>query len=422
MTGTSSYNTASGAPVLSSTATYGYDGDGNMTGSAIKDASGTQVGQSIYTYDEASRLVGIETPGQSKWQFTYDGLSRLRVSQVWSWQGGNWVPQPQQEIRRVYNGMDVVQERDVNNVVTASYTRTGNIGGILARTTAASSTFYGYDLGGNVTTLTDNSGAQVGSYTYDAWGNTVASSGAKAGENPYRFSTKEALAGFYSYGFRFYASGLGRWINRDPIRERGGVNVYAFVSDNPLNRLDTYGLEEFVPTPLTGDAYADYMNQQQDVQRRRDVEWRNQQYNDPPHHNDPDDSHGTVAVGMGVSVNCFVIHENINWKLAYSGDPCKGRKFGFLLGVGGGPGAGFGFGGNIFVETTDARSLETLTGAGTSTGVSYLVPGYDRVTSGPATGHAFSVNLKPGTPEAHHDFTASGGVWNSWGGGRCGCH
>ncbi len=149
---------------------------------------------------------------------------------------------PQQELRRVYVGRDVVQERDVNNVVIASYTRTGNIGGILARTTSSSSTFYGYDLGGNVTTLTDNTGAQVGSYTYDAWGNTVASSGARAGENPYRFSTKESLAGFYSYGLRFYAPGLGRWINRDPMGEAGGTNVYLFVGNNPVNMVDENGL------------------------------------------------------------------------------------------------------------------------------------------------------------------------------------
>jgi len=126
--------------------------------------------------------------------------------------------------------------------VVASYTRTGNIGGILARTTASSSTFYAYDLGGNVTTLTDNSGTQVGSYTYDAWGNTVASSGARAAENPYRFSTKENIAGFYSYGLRFYAPGLGRWINRDPSSEAGGINLYAFLRGNPINYWDEYGL------------------------------------------------------------------------------------------------------------------------------------------------------------------------------------
>ncbi len=72
----------------------------------------------------------------------------------------------QNEKRRVYDGMDIVQERDQYNTVTASITRAGNIGGILARTTNGGSIFYAYDGGGNVTTLTNSAGAQVGSYTY----------------------------------------------------------------------------------------------------------------------------------------------------------------------------------------------------------------------------------------------------------------
>lgn len=45
--------------------------------------------------------------------------------------------------------MDVVQERNQFDQVTASYTRTGNIGGILARTAnagSAGSAFYGGDV------------------------------------------------------------------------------------------------------------------------------------------------------------------------------------------------------------------------------------------------------------------------------------
>ncbi|MDQ3847657.1 MAG: RHS repeat-associated core domain-containing protein, partial [Thermoproteota archaeon] len=78
-------------------------------------------------------------------------------------------------------------------------------------------------------------------YSYDAFGNTIAR-GAQAGQ-PYRFSTKEqhAFSGLYDYGFRFYSPGLGRWINRDPIAETGGLNLYGFVANGPLNKHDDWG-------------------------------------------------------------------------------------------------------------------------------------------------------------------------------------
>jgi len=253
LTGQSSYSTSSGAAVGTGSSAFGYDGDGNMNSVTAKDAAGAVTGQTSYSYDDASRLIGIITPGSSKWQFVYDGLSRLRISRSWNWVNGAWVQNS--EKRRVYLGMDVVQERDSNNNVTASYT-----GRRLARSTASGAVFYGFDGRGNVTTLTDGTGAVVGSYTYDAWGNTLASSGAKALENPYRFYGKEQLAGMYSYGLRFYSSGLGRWINRDPIREGGGVNLYCFVGNNPSNKADRYGLD-----PLT------------DYEQQRDAEYQQKQ-------------------------------------------------------------------------------------------------------------------------------------------------
>ncbi len=243
LTSTNSFNTSSGQAVASGSSAFGYDGDGNMALISSKDATGSVTSQTTYSYDDASRLIGIETPGSSKWQFVYDGMSRLRISRSWNWINGAWAPTS--EKRRVYLGMDVVQERNANNLVTASYTRTGNIGGLLARSTSTGNVFYGYDGGGNVTSLTDSTGATVGTYTYDAWGNLLNSSGAQANDNPFRFSTKEQLAGYTFYGYRFYSPGLGRWINRDPIREVGSLNSYEFVNNNAVNAADSYGLLGF---------------------------------------------------------------------------------------------------------------------------------------------------------------------------------
>jgi len=39
-----------------------------------------------------------------------------------------------------------------------------------------------------------------------------------------------------------YNPTLGRWINRDPIEQAGGVNLYSYVGNNPVNWMDPEGL------------------------------------------------------------------------------------------------------------------------------------------------------------------------------------
>jgi uncharacterized protein RhaS with RHS repeats len=42
-----------------------------------------------------------------------------------------------------------------------------------------------------------------------------------------------------------------RWLNQDPIQEKGGYNLYAFVGNNPITRVDPFGLVNW-PWPLNG--------------------------------------------------------------------------------------------------------------------------------------------------------------------------
>jgi hypothetical protein len=44
------------------------------------------------------------------------------------------------------------------------------------------------------------------------------------------------------YGYRFYNPSLGRWLSRDPLGERGGINLYGFVGNNPVLNMDGLGL------------------------------------------------------------------------------------------------------------------------------------------------------------------------------------
>src|SRR5437667_10703929 len=48
--------------------------------------------------------------------------------------------------------------------------------------------------------------------------------------------------GLYQVRYRYLHSKLGRWLNRDPIGEKGGVNLYGFVSNDPVQKSDRLGL------------------------------------------------------------------------------------------------------------------------------------------------------------------------------------
>jgi len=60
---------------------------------------------------------------------------------------------------------------------------------------------------------------------------------------------KPKTMGVTYYGYRYYDPATGRWPSRDPIGERGGINLYGFVGNDGLNNLDTLGLIELPPQP-----------------------------------------------------------------------------------------------------------------------------------------------------------------------------
>jgi RHS repeat-associated protein len=227
--------------ILPATVSPSYDADGNLTSDGYR----------AFGYDDADELTNVTVAGSWKSDFVYDALGRRRIERDYAWQG-SWVLT--NETHYVCDGMLVLQERNAANTVLVTYTRgldlggtrqgAGGIGGLLARTDASGSTYYHADAAGNITAMADASGNVVARYLYDPFGNLLGKWGALADANRYRFSSKEVHpnSGLYYYGFRFYEPNLQRWLNRDPIGERGGINLYGFVGNSPVNYVDPYGL------------------------------------------------------------------------------------------------------------------------------------------------------------------------------------
>jgi RHS repeat-associated protein len=57
------------------------------------------------------------------------------------------------------------------------------------------------------------------------------------------------------YGFRYYDPVTGRWPSRDPIQERGGLNIYAFVGNDGVNRLDLLGQDVLINAQYGSGGY-----------------------------------------------------------------------------------------------------------------------------------------------------------------------
>ena len=248
---------------LPATATYEYDLNGNM----LSD------GRRGFEYSDENQLIRITESGAWKAEFTYDGLLRRRVCKEFTW-NGSWVQT--NEIRYVWDGDVIIQERDFNNLPAVTYTRGndasgtmdghGGIGGLLARTDSHSihsHAYYHADGNGNITALINTNQLQVARYLYDPFGNIVSLNGPLAEANTYGFSSMENYrkAAIILYLYRPYSPHLQRWLNKDPAEDANlfghlvarsdpsavELNPFVFVSNDPVTGVDPFGFERNPP-------------------------------------------------------------------------------------------------------------------------------------------------------------------------------
>jgi RHS repeat-associated protein len=236
--------------------TYTHDNNGNLT------AAGT----TTYAWDFENRLTQVTVPGNAQVNFKYDPMGR-RIQKTSSSGTTNYV----------YDHANVLEEVDTTGTLVTRYTQNLGIDEPLATLKSGTTSYYEADALGTVTSLSNSSGALAKTYVYDSFGKVLSSSGTIT--NPYGFTGREldSETGLMYYRARYYDPAVGRFLNEDPEKFLGGINLYTYVLNNPLNLTDPSG---FCAKKPCDELLVDILNLTAEVSRRF-IEYQNPKWNIP---------------------------------------------------------------------------------------------------------------------------------------------
>jgi RHS repeat-associated protein len=205
--------------------------------------------------------VNISVAPQISLAFEYDWEGRRIRKQVYA--TTNWTGSATNDVEFVYDGWNLVSELNTSHSALRTYLwgldlsgpagagqGAGGVGGLLAiADSTLGSHFAAFDGNGNLSALLKPSdGSMSADYEYSPFGELVRSTGLMAKGNPLRFSAKyqDDETDLVYYGYRYYETTPGSWLTRDPFEEKGGFNLYDFISNDPVNHIDVLGLQSNV--------------------------------------------------------------------------------------------------------------------------------------------------------------------------------
>jgi RHS repeat-associated protein len=220
----------------STTTNYTYNNLNELVspGPATYDAAGEPLTLGSYAlqWDGAHRLISAAASGNST-TFVYDGMGRrTRITQQTS---GTTTS----DKFYVWCGDTLCLETDATkgNAITKRYFSEGiQVNG--------QALYYTRDQQQSVGELVDQSGVLQASYEYDPYGVRTKLSGAMDSDFGFAGLFHESLSGLDLGMYRVYEAPLARWLNRDPLGETVGANLYQYSSNDPVDRNDPLGLDD----------------------------------------------------------------------------------------------------------------------------------------------------------------------------------
>ncbi len=219
---TSTYGYASNSNRLASvdSDTYSYDAVGNITND----------GNRQFVYDDRNRMVGSDQGVTDLGDYDYNGRGE-RVKKTASGVTTYFI---------YSNDGMLIAEADGTGAIVREYLYQD--GQRLAVSEGSNLYYFHIDHLGTPQGMTDETGAVVWSVDFTPFGGVHVQSGAQGSELRFPGQYFDGETGLsYNY-FRDYDSGIGRYVQSDPIGLQGGVNTFGYAFGNPVLLFDPLGL------------------------------------------------------------------------------------------------------------------------------------------------------------------------------------
>ncbi|MCW5824878.1 MAG: LysM peptidoglycan-binding domain-containing protein [Cyanobacteria bacterium TGS_CYA1] len=217
-TKTNNYQVVAGT---GSSASPTFDANGNMTSD----------GTNTYAWDAENRLIQITYPGSgNNSQFTIDPAG-LNVKTIEN-SGGT----PTSTGQFIWSSFNRCEERDGSGSLIKKFFSFG-------QTSSGISYFYFKDHLSSIREMTDSSGNIQTQYRYELYGRVSKIQGGLDSDFQYDGYFKHPNSGLNLTLARSYNASMGRWLNRDPISENGGTNLYTYVEGKVSYLTDPTGLQ-----------------------------------------------------------------------------------------------------------------------------------------------------------------------------------